>query len=133
MIRYVKRHRLNVPNLPFVVKNAPNMMHAYVGAHVVSENGWLSRKNDLRAIESHTLGRRKMTLEEKILYIADFAEPGRPYTAIAAAIRATALRDLEAGFREAIANKISYQLKKGKPVHPRALEVWNRVVCHVTD
>jgi predicted HD superfamily hydrolase involved in NAD metabolism len=133
MARYVEKNNLPVPDLDFVRHCAPNMMHAYVAAHVVEKKRWLTAKNDLRAIQSHTLGRKKMSLEEKILYIADFSEPGRPYAATAAAIRALALADIDAAFRDTLTNKIGWQLKKGKPVHPFAISVWNRVVCHVEN
>jgi predicted HD superfamily hydrolase involved in NAD metabolism len=133
MLRYVKKHKLPVPDLEFVWNCAPNMMHAYVAAHVVEEKGWLTKKNDLRAIQSHTLGRGKMTLEEKILFIADFAEPGRAYKDTAAAIRAKAMVDVDAAFRDAVVNKIGWQLKKGKPIHPFVISVWNRVVCRVEN
>ena len=109
------------------------MMHAYVAAHLAYKKKWLTKENDLRAIESHTLGRKKMTLEEKIMFISDFSEPGRPYAAVAADIRAKAMIDIDVAFRETMVQKIGWQLKKSKPVHPFVVKVWNRVVCHVEN
>lgn len=133
MAKYVKKYKLTIPDLGFIRRESPNMLHAYVAAHVVKKKGWLKSKTDLRAIESHTLGRKKMTLEEKILYIADFSEPGRPYAETAARIRALAFKDLNAAFREAMSNKIGWQLKKGKPIHPYTIAVWNRLFARVQN
>ncbi len=132
MKRYVEKNGIEIPEKEFVFRYSPNMMHAYISAHIARKKGWLTKKNDLRAIESHTLGRKKMTLEEKIIYVSDFSAPGRPYS-VAAEVRAKALTDLDGAFRDAMAFKIGWQLKKGKPVHPFPVSVWNRVVCRVED
>ncbi len=131
--RYAIKRRLSVPDKKFIIETAPNMLHAYVGADVVRRKKWITNKKDLSAMASHTLGNEKMSLEDKILFIADFSEPLRPYKASAAAIRKIALKNLDAGFREAVAHKIGWQLKKCKPIHPTPFRVWNRVVCRVTS
>jgi HD superfamily phosphohydrolase YqeK len=100
-----------------------------VGADVVRRKGWLKNAGDIDAIRSHTLGSKKMTKEEKILFIADMAEPKRPYPA-ARTVRLLAMRDLHAAFREAFMHKMGHQLRKGRPLFPHAVRVWNTVVCH---
>jgi predicted HD superfamily hydrolase involved in NAD metabolism len=126
MLRQVKKHRLKIPGLDFILKYSPNMMHAYVGADAVRRKGWIKKKNDLMAIASHTLGREKMSLEEQILFIADFSAPGRTYSC-AEMIREIALKDLRQGFRETLRNKIGWYLKKDKMVHPMSIVVWNQI------
>jgi nicotinate-nucleotide adenylyltransferase len=129
--RYAKKRKLDIPDKKFIIETAPNMLHAYVSADVVRRKKWITNKRDLLAISSHTLGRERMGIEEKILFIADFSEPRRPYKASAEEIRRIALKDLDAGFREALAHKIGWQLKKCKAIHPTPFRVWNRVVCRV--
>lgn len=124
MKRYVKKHRLNVPGFDFILEYSPNMMHAYVGSDVVRRKGWITNKKDLRAIQSHTLGREKMGLEEQILYVADFSAPGRTYPS-AKTIRAIAIKDLRQGFRETLTKKIGWHLRKNRAIHPLAVFVWN--------
>ena len=123
--RYVKKHGVKVPDLDFVLAYSPNMMHAYVSAEVVRRKKWITKKKELRAIASHTLGRENMGLEEKILFIADFSEPGRDYPA-ALSIREIAIHDLRRGFREALVHKIGWHLRKNRAIHPLSVLVWNR-------
>ncbi|MCG3204787.1 MAG: hypothetical protein KCHDKBKB_01504 [Elusimicrobia bacterium] len=125
--KYVKKRRLSIPNLSFILKTSPNMLHAYVSAEVAKQKKWITNKKDLRAISSHTLGRKKMGLEEKILFVADFSAPGRAYSS-AAMIRKIAIKNLEQGFRETLARKIGWHLLKSKPLHPLVIQVWNQVV-----
>ncbi len=124
MKRYVKKHRLKIPGLDFILEYSPNMMHAYIGADVVRRKKWITDKKDLLAISSHTLGREDMGLEEKILFIADFSAPGRTYS-MADVIRKTSMKNLEEGFRESLRLKIDWNLRKNKPIHPYAITVWN--------
>jgi predicted HD superfamily hydrolase involved in NAD metabolism len=129
MLQYVKKRKLKIPNLDFILEYAPNMMHAYIGADVVRRKKWITHKNDLRAIASHTLGREDMGLEEKILYIADFSAPGRTYSS-AEAIRKIAMKSLRDGFRECITHKIGWHLKKNRAIHPLSVLAWNHF-CRV--
>lgn len=128
MFSFVRKNKLKVPDLPFVLKNAPNMMHAYVGSEWAAQKGWILNKSDLRAIRSHTLGEVGMSVEQKILFVADFAEPGRPYKSARIA-RKIAKLDLEEALRIAMAHKMRWQLRKSKPVHPFWLKVWNHLVA----
>lgn len=126
--RYVKKHKVSVPALDFILRTSPNMLHAYVSSDLVKQKKWITNKKDLKAIASHTLGRVKMGLEEKILFVADFSAPGRTYPS-AGLIRKTALANLEAGFRETFAHKLGWHLRKTKAIHPLPVKVWNRLVC----
>ena len=127
--RYVKKHRVAVPEFNFIWETSPNMLHAYVSAHIAQKKGWIKKKDAL-AIASHTLGHPTMGLEQKIIYIADMSAPGRSYPE-ARAVRRAAMTDLDRAFREALTFKLGWQVKKGKPVHPLPVLVWNRLVCKV--
>lgn len=126
LLAYVKRHGLRVPSIDFILRNAPNVLHAYVGAHYARRKGWVASVEEARAIETHTLGATRMTAAQKILYVADFSSPGRTYPE-ARIIRALARRDLERAFRESVSTKMSFQLRRGKPIHPIVIRIWNRL------
>jgi len=66
-----------------------------------------------------------MGIPEKILYVADFSSKDRAFKS-AAIVRKVAMKNLQAGFRLALAKKIEWNLLKQKPIHPLTLEVWNR-------
>ena len=123
---HVRRRRLAVPDLALILRNAPGLLHAYVGADVARSNGWISAEQ-VRAVAGHTLGAGKMGVPETILFVADLAAPDRAFRD-AARIRRIARRDLRAGLREALAVKLAHQLRKSKAIHPTPVRVWNALV-----
>jgi HD superfamily phosphohydrolase YqeK len=59
------------------------------------------------------------------LYVADVSEPGR---GVNGEIRALALEgNLLEAYRRAVRNKVEYLKAKGVPVHPKTLEVYQRL------
>jgi nicotinate-nucleotide adenylyltransferase len=127
LIAYAKKRRLNIPDLPSIRKASPNLLHAYCGAELAKERGWINDAPSYRAIASHTLGRIRITDPERILFVADYASKDRRFPA-AARIRQVAIKDLKIGFLLALAGKISFNLMLHKPIHPLAKEVWNSEV-----
>ncbi len=71
------------------------------------------------AICWHTTGKGHMTLLEKILYIADYAEPNRKWSEAAHSL---AMRDLDAGVLLGLENTIRHTESQGREVHYRTLE-----------
>ena len=71
------------------------------------------------AICWHTTGKADMTLLEKVLYIADYAEPNRKWSEQAHGV---AMANLEAGVLLALENTIRHTEQRGRPVHYRTLE-----------
>lgn len=61
-----------------IEKNNSNLLHSKVGAVIAKERYGLS--NEIAsAIEYHTTGKENMTILEKIIYLADATEEGRPF------------------------------------------------------
>ena len=65
-----------------------------------------------------------MTLVEKVLFVADFAEPERAYPE-AEAVRKIANEDLNQAVCAVARYKIEDLLKKGSVIHPDTLVVYN--------
>lgn len=61
-------------------ENSPKILHAVTGAYV-ARDAYPSVVTDriFRAIRLHTAGAPDMTLFDKLLYLADYIEPGRTY------------------------------------------------------
>lgn len=74
------------------------------------------------AICWHTTGKSHMTLLEKILYIADYAEPNRKWSE---EVHGLAMRDLDAGVLLGLENTIRHTEAQGREVHYRTLEARN--------
>lgn len=81
------------------------------------------------AIFWHTTGRADMTLLEKILYIADYAEPNRRYP-WAEELRGLIYRDLDAAVLRGLEITIAHTTKTGQPLHPRTMEAWSWLHTH---
>lgn len=55
----------------------PSLLHAKLGAWYAQEKFGIEDAEILTAIRCHTTGKENMTLLDKILYVADYIEPGR--------------------------------------------------------
>ena len=64
-------------------KNYIELLHDEIGA-VYSKNRLWNREDEeiLSAIRYHTMGRENMSLLEKIIFIADYIEPGGNFQAL---------------------------------------------------
>lgn len=127
LLKHVRRRRLAVPDIPFILKNGPNLLHAYVSADVARQKGWIRTKAQVNAVAAHTLGQLPMGKPESILFIADLAAYDRRFPE-ARQVRKIARENLHAGLREAFRVKFHYQLLKSKKIHPTPLAVWNSLV-----
>ncbi len=76
-------------------KNSPYLLHGRVGAHIASEKYHIKNNDILDAIIYHTTGKPAMTTLGKIIYIADFIEPGRKMFDVLPEIRKHAFVDLD--------------------------------------
>ncbi len=127
LIEYARKNKLKIPNITFMTRHAPNLLHAYVGAHFARQKKWITNEKSRQAISSHTLGRIRMSAADQILYIADFSSKDRKFNS-AASVRILASQNLREGFLLALTKKMEFNLLTHKPIHPLALRVWNQEV-----
>ena len=66
----------NIPVTPFE-KEHPFLLHAKLGAYVARAKYGITDEEILSSITFHTTGKPEMSTLEKIVYIADYIEPGR--------------------------------------------------------
>lgn len=83
----------------------------------------------LSAIAYHTTARAKMTLLEKILYIADFTSKDRDYEGIDE-IRAAADESLLCAMDIALTYTITDLVERRKSVHPDTFEAYNDFILN---
>ena len=70
----------------------------------------------LKAIESHTTGRPDMSLLEKIIYIADYLEPGRTELPNMADVRSLVFRDIDECLYRILKDSLVYLETKHLPI-----------------
>lgn len=73
----------------------PFLLHAKLGAFVAKDKYGIGKEEILSAITFHTTGKPDMSLLEKIVYIADYIEPGRDRAQNLSKIRKIAFQDLD--------------------------------------
>ena len=76
-------------------KNNPSLLHAKVGGFMAMDTYKVEDVDVINAILNHTTGRPEMSVLEKIIFIADYIEPGRKSAPNLDQIRKTAFVDLD--------------------------------------
>lgn len=73
----------------------PSLLHAKAGCFLAEKKYHVSNQDILNAIHNHTTGRPGMSLLEKIIFVADYMEPGRRQAPRLKLVRKTAFADLD--------------------------------------
>lgn len=106
------------------------LWHAPVGEFLVRTEAGIDDADILSAIRWHTTGRKHMTLLEKIIYLADYIEPGREFPGVEE-VREVAKHDVDIALLKAVTNTIIFLVKQSRPVYPMTLETYNSLVVSV--
>ena len=106
----------------------PKLWHAPLGAVVAQSEYGVTDPEVLGAIACHTTGKPGMTILDKIIYLADFIEPGRDYYGVEE-LRACALCDLDGALIMAFDSTIRYLLHNGRTIHPQTILARNEAIA----
>jgi predicted HD superfamily hydrolase involved in NAD metabolism len=105
------------------------LWHAPAGAYLVEKEAGIKDKEVLDAIRYHTSGRPGMTLLEKVIYLADYIEPGRHFPGVDE-VRVLAKENLDTALIQAVKNTILFLMKKNQPVYPDSFKTYNDLVMN---
>lgn len=86
--------KYNIPTTDAELKN-PSLLHAKVGGFMAMNDYKVTDIDIINAILNHTTGRPEMSDLEKIIFIADYIEPGRKQAPNLAEVRKMAFVDLD--------------------------------------
>jgi nicotinate-nucleotide adenylyltransferase len=98
-----------------------DLAHGPFGADLARVEFGIEDEDVLNAIRYHTFGRAGMSLLEKIVFLADYIEPGRRFAG-ADRVRRLAVKDLDEAMKAALEQSIRYVESRGRPLHPLSLE-----------
>ena len=114
-IKMCEKYHLNVSE---VERENPSLLHAKLGAFLAAKKYHIEDKEIINAIASHTTGHPHMTLLEKIIYIADYIEPGRPELANMEEVRQLAFRNIDECLYRILEDSLEYLNRLSKPIDP---------------
>ena len=96
--------------------------HAEVGAQLAETVYGVTDPEILSAIRCHTTGKPGMSLLDKILFVADYIEPGREQAPELPRLRQLAFQDLDQTVLEILEETLAYLKESGVVIDPRTQE-----------
>ena len=105
-------------------RKSPFLLHGKVGGYLAEKKYKVKNPEVISAIVCHTTGKPDMTLLEKIVFIADYIEPGRKRAANLNELRKLAFSDLDAALMQILGNTLDYLRKSDYSIDPHTEETW---------
>lgn len=123
LVSVCKKNNLEMTEIE--MKNPSALLHAKVGSFLAREKYGVTDEDILNAIKYHTTGRPDMSRLEKILYIADYMEPGRKHAANLAQIRKMAYQDLDKTLLKILEDTLAYLQTTDNQIDDMTLKTYN--------
>ncbi len=98
--------------------------HGVVGVFFVAEELGIEDEDILQAIKLHTTGSADMDLLDKIIYVADYIEPGRDFPGVNEA-RKIADENLDRAVAYEAKHTLAHLIEEEMAVYPKSLETYN--------
>ncbi|TYS68814.1 HD domain-containing protein [Sutcliffiella horikoshii] len=108
------------------------LWHAPVGAYLVEKEAGIADNDVLEAIRCHTSGKINMSTLDKVLYVADYIEPGRDFPGVDQ-VRESAKSSLDIALIQAMKNTITYLITRNQPVYPDTFHAYNDMTMKVKE
>lgn len=121
-IALCRKYGLNVTDSE---ERNPFMLHAKLGSYLAEKEYGINDKEISSAILYHTTGRPDMTLLEKIIFTADYIEPGRDKAKNLKEIRTLSFRDLDAAVEQICRDTLQYLSGMQTEIDPATRETYN--------
>ncbi len=102
--------------------NSPQIVHAIYGVYMAKNKYDITDEDILSSIRWHTTGKADMSLLEKIVFTADYIEPGRCEAKNLDIVRHLAFEDLTKAVYIISRDTIAYLKEKGLSVDEHTLE-----------
>ena len=117
---------------PELKKWGNNVWHGMVGIYKIQEDLGVTNKEILRSIETHTVGSGEMSLLDKIIYVADYIEPGRRFPLVEEA-RVIAKESLDKAVAYETVHTVEHLAHQAFPIFPQTIETYNAYVKYLKD
>lgn len=101
--------------------------HGILGAYLAKKELGINDEEVLQAIRLHTTGAKEMSLLDKVIYVADFIEPGRRFPGVEEA-RVVAFRNLDEAVAYETKQTLSHLINQEVKIYPKTIETYNQWV-----
>ncbi len=115
-----------------VEQERPYLLHAAVGAGILTEKLGVEDDRVVRAVERHTFGAERMSDMEMIIFLADMIEPSRRFAGVDT-LRALAAHDLRMAYLTGFKRQLLFVIEMGRLLHPKTLKAWNGIAKEVSE
>lgn len=117
-----KKHNIEITSAEY---NNPFLLHAKVGGYLARTKYEIEDEDILNAIVYHTTGRPEMSLLEKIVYVADYIEPGRDHASNLNDVRRLCFQDLDQGLLQILEDTLVHLKESKKEIDPMTRETYD--------
>jgi predicted HD superfamily hydrolase involved in NAD metabolism len=114
--------------ISYVHQRQPELLHGPVGACIAEKEFSVRDKEILHAIKYHTTGCENMSMLDKIIYIADYIEPGRNFPGVNL-LREETFTDINKGLLLALDNTIRYVIDRRQLIDDMTIRARNYLLC----
>lgn len=127
VLRLCKEHNIEVDDICAL---EPKLLHGPVGAVVARAEYGVEDEEILGAINCHTTGRKNMNTLDKIIFLADYIEPGRDFPGVEK-VREVVFADLDQGMVISLRSIIKHLVKKRELIQIDTIDTWNYVMKNI--
>lgn len=113
LLRLCERYNITIDNISRV---QPELLHGPLGSKLAAEEYGIYDDAILKSICYHTTGRENMSMLEKIIFLADYIEPGREFNGVEK-IRKEAFVNIDRAIVLSMDSTIKYIISKGSVIH----------------
>lgn len=110
-----EKHNISINDIE---RRNPFLLHAKVGSFLAMEEYHVDDTDVINAILNHTTGRPDMSLLEKIIFIADYIEPGRKQAPNLSQIRKMAFQDIDKALLMILEDTLDYLKTTNQELDP---------------
>lgn len=114
-----------------VEKKQVYLLHGEVGAIIAREKYGVEDASILNAIKHHCTGYSNMSMLDKIIFLADYIEPGRTHGGVDV-IRELAYKDINKALVSAFDGTIRYVIEQKGLIHPNTIEARNNIIMLIS-
>ncbi|MFZ0370324.1 MAG: bis(5'-nucleosyl)-tetraphosphatase (symmetrical) YqeK [Halobacillus sp.] len=103
------------------------LWHGPVGAYMLEKEIGLEDSEIISAIACHTTGKKHMSVLDKVVFLADYIEPGRDFPGVEE-VRDKSLTSLDQACLLALKNTAVFLINKERTVYPDTFHAYNDLI-----